>query len=341
MKKSEKGPLFFFCSFDYLNSYLPDSGMSRYTISSYAVALTLFRKFAYSELRISCVDLRFSQCTRECLYSFMKWLEEKRGNCTNSRNLRLVEIRAYVEYAAEIDISLIPILNEVLTVRSCKVETPIREILSASNMEMILRSIPNTSKGYRDKTIILFQYETACRISEVLAVTVNDLFLDAEVPFVKLHGKGKKERIIPFSDNMVDCLRNYLQNFHENKKVSTNTLFYSVRDGIRCKICARTVQVFLKKYVTIARESDKTIPQNVYSHMLRRSKATELYRNGMSLELVSGVLGHEQLETTRVYTKASTEMMKAAIEKTSLKNFSNEKPEWIDKEDLLAKYFGI
>lgn len=340
MKKTEKGPLFFFCTFDYLNSYLPNSGMSRHTISSYSMALTLFRKFTYSELRISCVDLKFSQCTRECLYSFMKWLEEKRGNCPSSRNLRLAEIKAYVEYAADIDISLISILNEVLTVRSRKGESSIREILSANNMEMIVRSTPNTKKGYRDKTIILFQYETACRISEVLSVTMNDLFLDAEVPFVKLHGKGKKERIVPLSDNMVHCLHNYLEKFHEGKSVQANTLFYSVRGGVCYKLGVRTVQVFLKKYAEKAREADKTIPQNVYTHMLRRSKATELYRNGMSLELVSGVLGHEQLETTRVYAKASPEMMATAIEKTSLKGF-DEKPEWLDKEELLAKYFGI
>lgn len=340
MKKTEKGPLFFFCTFDYLNSYLPNSGMSRHTISSYSMALTLFRKFAYSELGISCVDLKFFQCTRGCLYSFMKWLEEKRGNCPSTRNLRLAEIKAYVEYAADIDISLIPILNEVLTVRPCQVESSIREILSAYNMEMIVRSTPNTKKGYRDKTIILFQYETACRISEVLSVTVKDLFLDAEVPFVKLHGKGKKERIVPLSDNMVHCLRNYLEKFHEGNSFQANTLFFSVRDGVCRKLGVRTVQIFLKKYAEKAREDDNTIPQNVYTHMLRRSKATELYRNGMSLELVSGVLGHEQLETTRVYAKASPEMMKSAIEKTSLKEF-DEKPEWLDKEELLAKYFGI
>ena len=341
MKKTEKGPLFFFCTFDYINSYLPNSGMSRYTILSYSMALTLFRKFAYSELKISCVDLKFSQCTREFLYSFMKWLEEKRGNCPSSRNLRLAEIKAYVEYAADIDISLIPILNEVMTVRPCQTESSIRETLSANNMEIIVRSTPNTKKGYRDKTIILFQYETACRISEVLSVTVNDLFLDAEVPFVKLHGKGKKERIVPLSDNMVYCLRNYLDTFHEGDNVQANTLFYSVRGGVFCKLDVRTVQIFLQKYADKARKIDNTIPQNVYTHMLRRSKATELYRSGMSLELVSGILGHEQIETTRVYAKASVEMMKSAIEKTSLKDYSDEKPEWLGKEDLLAKYFGI
>jgi len=341
MKKTEKGPLFFFCTFEYLNSYLPNSGMSLYTISSYSMALTLFRKFAYTELEISCVDLKFSQCTRASLYLFMKWLEEKRGNCPSSRNLRLAAIKAYIEYAAEIDISLIPILSEVLTVRPCRSENVIREILSINNMELIVRSTPNTKKGYRDKTIILFQYETACRISEVLSVTLNDLFLDANIPFVKLHGKGKKDRIVPLSDNIVYCLRNYLEKFHKDLNVQTNTLFYSVRDGVCCKLCVRTVQVFLKKYAEKARETDKTIPQNVYSHMLRRSKATELYRNGMSLELVSGILGHEQLETTRGYTKASVEMMKSAIEKTSLKDYLDEKPEWLDKEELLAKYFGI
>jgi site-specific recombinase XerD len=170
---------------------------------------------------------------------------------------------------------------------------------------------------------------------------VNDLFLEAKVPFVKLHGKGKKERIVPLSDNMVHCLRNYLEKFHKGKNIQASTLFYSVRNRVYCKLSVRTVQIFLKKYVEKARETDKTIPRNVYTHMLRRSKATELYRNGMSLELVSGILGHEQLETTRFYTTASVEMMKSAIEKTSLKDYLDEKPEWLDKEELLAKYFGI
>jgi integrase/recombinase XerD len=344
MKKNGKsqGPLFFFCTFQYLNVYMPASGFSECTIGSYRIALQLFRKYLFEILHIPCGDFRFSQCTRDCLYGFMKWLETERGNCASSRNLRLVEIQSYVRYASDCDISLVSICNEVFSVKPCHEEKPIRELLTVQHMVGIANVIPNTPKGLRNKTIVLFQYETACRISEVLTASLKDIYLDAEYPYVIFKGKGKKERIVPLSKNMCTLLRKYLSIFHDTgMKGKTGLLFYSNRKGVYSAISARTVQIFLKNYALTAREKDRTIPKDVYTHMLRRSKATEIYRGTNDIYLVSSILGHEEIETTKIYAKPSLEMMREAAERTALKDYVDEKPNWLDKESLMAKYFGL
>lgn len=101
------------------------------------------------------------------------------------------------------------------------------------------------------------------------------------------------------------------------------------------------VERFLKKYAQQVRDIYPGIPDCVHPHMFRRTRATGLYRDGVDLAIVSRFLGHAQLETTRIYATPSVEMMRQAIEKSSI-NPAIEEPIWnADADKVMAKLCGL
>lgn len=101
------------------------------------------------------------------------------------------------------------------------------------------------------------------------------------------------------------------------------------------------VERFLKKYAEQVREEYPDIPEHVHPHMLRRTRATGLYRDGVDLSIVSRFLGHAQLETTRIYATPSVEMMRRAIAKMPMTSL-DEAPAWdADTDALMAKLCGL
>ena len=93
----------------------------------------------------------------------------------------------------------------------------------------------------------------------------------------------------------------------------------------------------MQKYADEVRKDYPNIPLKVYPHMFRRSRATHLYQDGIPLELVSRMLGHSHIDTTKIYAKPSIEMLRKAIEN---ENESSIEPEW-DNEDEIAMMFGL
>jgi len=119
-------------------------------------------------------------------------------------------------------------------------------------------------------------------------------------------------------------------------------LFYTIIKGHVGKMSEGNVERFLCQYADQVREVCQDMPERVYPHMLRRTRATNLYQNGVELPLVSRILGHAQLETTRIYAKPSLEMMRAALEANTPPAVKSEEPLWAaSSEDQMAKLCGL
>ena len=339
MSSKKNEPLFYDWSFEFLNRYIPGQGMSKATQKCYQDSLASFRQFLNCR-SISIGKFLFSNCTRDLVLSFMEWLRDEKKLKSSSIATRLAALKSYVKYAAEKNVSLAQIALKVESVKPFKVETKVRPVLSAEQVEKLACSTENNLKGYRNKTIVLLLYESACRVSELTTLKVFNVFCDENEPYIVVDGKGKKQRAIPITNEMGVCLKNYIHLFHNDDSPKSDFLFYTVIKGEVHTLSPRRIQTMLNEIAAKVRETDSTFPERIYPHMFRRSRATQLYRNGMALEVVSAVLGHNQLETTRVYAIPSTSMMRKAIE-TGLMNGKDEEPDWQTKEDLLARYFGI
>jgi len=115
----------------------------------------------------------------------------------------------------------------------------------------------------------------------------------------------------------VEHLKKYLETFHRNS-TGTEYLFYVNRKGIRNQMSQDNVSKFIKQYGESARKECKEVPDHLYVHMFRHSRAMHLYRNGMPMPLLSEWLGHAQMETTsKYYANADIKMKQDAIEKAT------------------------
>ena len=330
--------IFFIYSFEFLNVYLPQQmGRSKNTINSYIDTLTIFKRFIANEKGFSLKNFTFDNCTPEFIREFLQWLKEK-GNCENTRNHRLAEIKSYLEYSSEKDISLNSIYIKVSQIKSYPVIKDEKPVLSETQFSSILSMALSTDKGKRNRVLLLLLYETAMRVSEIISLKLSNLHLERDKPYINVLGKGKKERNIPVSFDMALILNTFIKKYQKNK---SEYLFFTLSKEKLVSLSPRSVQNILKIYSEQAREKDSSIPLHVYPHMLRRSKATMLYQNGMPIELVSSFLGHSQIETTRIYAKPSIEQMKKEIEKSLPQEAYNQQPVWKGKEDDFEAMLGL
>lgn len=329
---------FFLYSYDFLEMYLPGCGRSTHTIESYRDTLTLFKRFVTIAEGLDIRKFTFKDCSFDFIFSFLEWLK-KNGSAETTRNHRLVGLKGYVDYCAYRNVAIESIASQISAVKPFPTTKREKPVLTDTQMSMILDQAPKDRKGRRNAILLLLLYETAARVSEIANLNVSDLHLNQSEPYVKLSGKGKKERIIPLVDKLPTILETYVTEYPT--PLGTDILFYSMHGGKPERLSSRSIEAILKQYSDAARVQDPTIPPGVHPHMFRRSKATYLYQHGMALEQVSTLLGHSQLETTRVYAKPSLQQLRAVIEKITPKSDQEQVPLWHGKEDEISRRLGL
>lgn len=162
--------------------------------------------------------------------------------------------------------------------------------------------------------------------------------LNETIPYIRVHGKGDKERIVSITDKTVEHLKRYIKIYHSETNGDC-PLFYTVIKGNLSAMSTGNVERILNKYAEKIRPEHPNLPQKLYPHMLRRTRACGLYQNGVELELVSRIMGHTSTQTTRIYASPSIEMLKEAMENNSV--YVSETAEWLDDEEELARICGI
>ena len=155
--------------------------------------------------------------------------------------------------------------------------------------------------GVRDKAILELMYATGMRVSELCSLCINDL----SDTFVKVRGKGKKERIIPVGKKAIEAVDRYLMEYRGKAVEEGSPLFISSRGR---RIDRMTVWKQVKMYAKKAGIRKKVSP-----HTLRHSFATHLLEGGADLRLIQDMLGHEDIGTTDLYTHVSSSRMHQAF----------------------------
>ena len=338
MKKNEVSELFFSKTLDFLTSYLPTQlHKSQNTIRSYRDALTIFRRYITESLHSTLRVFRFSDCTYETLLGFLEYLRSQ-GNSEATCNYRLSAIRSYLWYAADLDISIQSIALSASHIPHLRTLKMTRETISKDDMAALLAMPPATKRGKRDQLILVLLYDSAIRVSELLNLDVRSINLNAEIPYLRVLGKGEKERIVSITDKTVDHIRAYLKLYHPENDPD-QPLIYTEIKGCKGRMSVGNVERIIKKYVEELRPTHPDLPKTVYPHMFRRTRSTNLYQDGVELELISRILGHSSTETTRIYAVPSMEMMRKAMESGTLA--VNEEQQWPENDDEIAKLCGL
>lgn len=190
--------------------------------------------------------------------------------------------------------------------------------------------------GRRNQMMLIFLYDTAARVGEVKHVKASDLHLDAKPPYVTLLGKGRKYRNIPLMEKTVLHLKKYLKEFHGADTKSIQPLFYSRTHGHNQELSTDTFEKMIKRYADKCRENDQPMPENVHCHMIRKTRAMDLYREGVPLTHIQQLLGHENISTTSgFYAFATLDVLADAMNAVKLDDGIKS---WDDPETLDRLY---
>ena len=159
-----------------------------------------------------------------------------------------------------------------------------------------------TRLGLRDKAMLEFMYATGLRVSEVAKISLSDV--NFEAGFLRIVGKGSKERIVPVGKQAAACIRRYLQEARTSlaRRGQRGEIFLSTRGG---PLNRKTIWHLVKKYASTA-----GITKHITPHTLRHSFATHLLDNGADLRVIQEMLGHADISTTQVYTHVDQRRLK-------------------------------
>lgn len=330
---------------DFLDIYLiRHKGYSANTQKSYREALNLLLLYFKTECGLEYADVGFENITYSNITGFLEWLSDSRNCSPATINLRLMAIRSFTKYAGILDPAKIHTQVEISNISIRKTPSKVVEFLTVPALDALMAQ-PNRLKanGYRDFCFMKLMYDTAARCQELVNAKIGDLDIRKSYTAICLTGKGNKMRVVPISPNMISILKEYLDAVHPiEHRQDDDYLFFTTLHGRRSKMSTDAVSLFMKKYGELAKQICPEVPERVHPHQLRHSRAMHLYRAGMPLVLLAEFLGHADVNTTRIYAWADTEMKRQAIQKIS-ENSSESPvaPIWENDEEMIKRLYGL
>lgn len=319
---------------------LKQTRRSRETVKAYRISLNDFYTYVTEVIGKNVMKFQFTDCTYEFVLVYSQYLQETRKLANSTVNQRLAALKAYLKYVADDDIALMQVYMAVQKVPNLKTAKLQRPVICSRDLAVLFEEPADTKFGRRDRVILILLFDTAIRVSELTAIKLGDLNLGVEHPTMIIHGKGKKTRSVTLNRKCAEHIKSYVLHYHGTEAAKDAPLFYTMIHGEMHHMSSRNVERIVKKYADLIREKSEALPQSVYPHMFRRTRATGLYQDGVPLEMISAILGHENTETTKIYAIPSVEQMREALEKGQPEEDDREKL-WEGKTDEIRRMFGL
>jgi integrase/recombinase XerD len=308
--------------------------VSKNTIYSYRDTFKLLLKYCQEVNKINAERITLEMLTAELIKDFLNWLEYERKCSASTRNQRLAAIHSFFRYVQGEDPAGIYHFQRVIAIPAKKTEKKVIEHLSPEVMKIIFQQPDkNSTKGRRDLTLLSVLYDTGARVQELIDIKVCDVILD-QAPIVILTGKGNKVRRVPLMKNTAVLLQKHLSENNLNQQWKNEYPLFV--NNQRNKLTKEGIAYILNKYVKMARHVSPIVPEHVFPHILRHSKAMHLLQAGVNLIYIRDFLGHVDIKTTEVYAKIDTETKRKAIENACPDIISTDMPDWSKDKNLLS-----
>lgn len=319
---------------DFAAYKLTIQGCSQKTVDEYLSDLRLFLKYVYGKrngispcsdefdkINISNLSTEFiCSVTTDEIYDFFIYVSTERGNNASSKARKLSAIKAFFKYVCQK--KKLMEKNPAFDMEAPKKKQALPKFLSMDESVALLNAVESDTESKtkeRDYAIITLFLNCGMRLSELVGINLNDI--DREFRSLRVLGKGNKERIVYLNDACRDALKRYLEirRTDKYKKLNTNALFISKQYK---RISNKTVQWLVYKYLSLAGLDYK----HYSTHKLRHTAATLMYQTGkVDVRVLKEILGHEQLNTTQIYTHVSNKGMEDAINNNPLANIKQSK----------------
>lgn len=278
------------------------------TIASYRDAFELLLGFAQKRTGRPPSALTIADLDAPTVLAFLDHLEEERGNCARTRNLRLTAIRSFLRYASVREPSCLPVAQRVLAIPTKRFDRPVLRYLTREEVDALLDAPDrSTWSGRRDAVLLAVLYNTGARVSEVTGLRVADVLLERRMAVV-LHGKGRKERVVPLWKSTAARLREWFVAID----CRPDAPVFPNRDGRR--LSRSGVEKRLQATLAVAAKSCPSLASRAISpHTIRHTTAMHLLQAGVDTTVIAMWLGHEETSTTHLYVEADLAMKEAAL----------------------------
>ena len=309
MTRSARGDLFALVQ-SFFIEYLPrQRGASSHTIRAYRDALKLLFEFTAQRDHRDVSALVLEDLDAKAIAAFLDHIEASRSNSASTRNCRRTAIRSFFKHLLRNDLVRSIQYTGVLAIPSKKARQRPSTYLEADDVRAIIaRPDRQTHDGWRDYTLLLFLYNCGARAAEATAVQWVDLQLTPPRQ-VRLHGKGRKERLLPLWRDTADALLRLrgMTISADRQHVFVNRHGQPLtRDGIA---------YILRKYTSaVAKERPALAHKQITPHVLRHSCAAALLQSGTDITVIRDYLGHASVGTTGRYITINLQMKRDAME---------------------------
>ena len=304
------------------------------TVAAYRDSFRLLLAFAHRKLHKFPSDMTIEDLDAPLILAFLKHLEEERHNCIRSRNARFAAIRAFMQYVAFEEPSAVALAQSVLAIKMKRFEQPMVGFLSREHIEAILAA-PDSSTwiGQRDRMMFAVLYNTGARISELLGMRVGDLTL-APSAWVRIRGKGRKERSVPLWNDTAKDLKRWLRAY---PRADDKPLFPSRSGGPLTRI--GFTDRLKRAFVSASKQYPELAKRRIFPHLVRHSVAMHMLQSGVDITVIALWLGHESPVTTHRYVEADLQMKDRALK--ALRPPSRTPLRYRPKDDVLHFLQGL
>lgn len=276
-----------------------EQSMSDNSVVAYTHDIELFMQYLESINH----SKSLSDIHQEDIESFLAYLYEL-GLSANSQARILSGIKKFYAYLLQ---EKLITENPTQLISSPSIGRHIPDILSYEEISSMIDTIDLSQPfGHRNKAIIETMYGCGLRVSEVISLKISNIYFKDE--FIRVIGKGNKERLIPISQSIIKTLNLYLEGEREQQVINpkhSDTVFINRRGN---GLSRQMVFLIIKELAEKA-----GIKKNIGPHTIRHSFATHLIEGGADLRAVQQMLGHSSISTTEIYTHISDQYLREVI----------------------------
>ena len=299
---------------DFFIIYLADERkVSRHTVFAYRDTMKMLLSFAANFKNRTIDRLCIEDLSVDVILQFLSHLETARENSVRTRNARLAAIHSFYRYILSREPALSSFAQRVLTIPLKKTIHPVLGYLSEEEIKHILSQVDRSMiDGERDYVVLALLYDTGARIQELLDLRPTDFRFDSPA-FVKITGKGRRERLCPLLPQTARLVASFLSEQRRLRKYK-DTLFMN-----HCgqKLSRHGVRYILKKYLSGAQQKIPALGRcGISPHTLRHAKAMHLLQSGLHLITIKDIIGHADVKSTEIYVQIDLEMKRKALERT-------------------------
>jgi len=277
-----------------------EKSLSENSVEAYVHDVDKFTQFlSISELKIIPPDIKLPH-----LENFLKWIGEL-GMTPSSQSRIISGLRNFYKYCLQEEIAK---TDPTALLETPKLAKHLPDILSFDEIEAISNAIDlSTPEGARNKAIIETLYSCGLRVSELVNLRLSCLYFD--VGYIRIIGKGDKERLVPIGNSAIKYINIYKENIRVHLTVMPGNEDFLFLNRRGRKLSRVMIFIVIKEAAKLA-----GVSKNISPHTFRHSFATHLVEGGADLRTVQEMLGHESITTTEIYTHLNREYLRDTLQ---------------------------